>query len=140
MNMDFGLSFHHLGLALQDDIQAITFLRGMGYNIGEKIFDPEQNVHLRFCESEDKPATELILPGIGKGPLDSVLKRYNEIIYHTCYETNDLEQSLSAIKGAGLRVLPISEAKPAILFGHRKVSFYKVMGFCPIEILEPVDI
>ena len=139
MNTNFGLNFHHLGLALQDDARAVVFLRGLGYKIGETVFDPEQNVQLRFCKSADKPAVELILPGNGEGPLTPVLKRYNEIIYHSCYETSELGQSLDAMQATGLRIMHVSPPKPAVLFGGRKVSFYKVMGFGLIEILETPD-
>lgn len=86
-----------------------------------------------------KPAVELILPGNGEGPLTPVLKRYNEIIYHSCYETSELGQSLNAIQATGLRIMHVSPPKSAVLFGGRKVSFYKVMGFGLIEILEPPD-
>lgn len=136
---DFGLKFHHLGLAVTDDSQAIRFLKGMGYDTGEKVYDPEQNVHLRMCAAADKPAVEMIMPGIGDGPLTPILKRYNELIYHTCYEVNELDASLRAIEDAGLRILPIAERKPAILFGGRQVSFYKIIGFGLIELLEPPD-
>ncbi|MDB4470721.1 VOC family protein [Deltaproteobacteria bacterium] len=138
MKHDFGLRFHHLGLAIKQEGQAVTFLKGMGYEIGAKIYDPEQNVNLRLCTAPDKPAIELIMPGNGAGPLDPILNRYNELIYHSCYEVNDLGESLSAIEAAGLRVFPISEPKSAIMFAGAKVSFYKIMGFGLIELLETV--
>lgn len=136
---NFGLKFHHLGLAVADDGDAIRFLQGMGYHTGEKIYDPEQNVHLRMCTSADKPDAEMIMPGIGEGPLTPILKRYNELIYHTCYEVDDLGTSLQAIEDAGLRILTIAEPKPAILFGGRKVSFYKIIDFGLIELLESAE-
>lgn len=139
MNMNFGLGFHHFGLALQNDTEAITLLHGLGYKIGDKVFDPEQNVHLRYCSDAKKPAVELILPGNGEGPLTPILKRYNEIIYHICYETDKPARSLKAMQVAGLRVINLSPPKPALLFDGRKVSFYKVMGFGLIELLWPPD-
>jgi len=77
-----------------------------------------------------------VTAGEEEGPLTPILKRYSELVYHTCYETKDLEASLKAIKEAGLRVIPVSPPTPAILFGGRKVSFYTIMGFGLIEILE----
>jgi len=130
------LIFHHLGLAVENDKEAIIFLRGMGYEVDEMIYDPEQNVHLRFCTAHGLPSFELIMPGIGNGPLTPIFKRHNELIYHTCYQVEDLGASLESIEDAGLRVLPVSEPKPAILFGGRKVSFYKIFGFGMIELLE----
>lgn len=134
---DFGLTFHHMGLALKKEDAALKFLNGLGYNEGPQVYDPEQKVNLRLCTADDKPAVELITKGIEEGPLENILKKYNELIYHTCYETEDLKKSLGAMENAGLRVLPVSPPTPAILFGGRKVSFYTVMGFGLIEILEP---
>lgn len=133
----FGLTFHHMGLALKKEDSALTFLAGLGYDEGTRVFDPEQKVNLRLCTADGKPAVELITQGDEPSPLDNILKKYNELIYHTCYETQDLEKSLAAIEASGLRVIPVSPPKPAILFGGRHVSFYTVMGFGLIEILEP---
>lgn len=134
---EFGLTFHHMGLALKKENEALKFLAGLGYNEGEKIYDPEQKVNLRICIAEGKPSVELITKGEEEGPLENILKKYNELIYHTCYETQDLDKSLNALETAGLRVIPVSPPTAAILFGGRKVSFYTVMGFGLIEILEP---
>ena len=133
---DISLIFHHLGLAVENDKQAIIFLRGMGYETGEIIYDPEQNVHLRFCTAPGLPSFELIMPGIGNGPLTPIFKRHNELIYHPCYQVEDLGASLKSIEDAGLRVLTISQPKPSILFGGRRVSFYRIFGFGMIELLE----
>lgn len=134
---EFGLAFHHLGLAVRSDDRAIRFLSGLGYRIGERIHDPEQDVHLRMCAADHAPAVEVITPGHGDGPLTPILKRYNEMIYHVCYEAGDVPGSLEAMQAADLVVMPVAGRKPAILFGGRIVSFYKVLGFGLIELLEP---
>ena len=133
---DFGLTFHHLGLALEKDDVTLTFLKAQGYEYGDKIYDPKQNVHLRMCRAPNTPAIEIVLPGEGDGPLTPILKKYNGLIYHTCYETEDLAASLKAMEELALRVFPVAPPKPAILFEERKVSFYNVIGFGLIEILE----
>lgn len=133
----FGLTFHHMGLALKKEDEALKFLEGLGYDTGTKTYDPEQKVHLRLCTATDKPAVELITKAEEGGPLENILKKYNELIYHTCYETENLEKSLESLESAGLRILPVSPPTPAILFSGRKVSFYNVVGFGLIEILEP---
>ena len=136
MNM-FGLTFHHMGLALKKEDEALKFLSCLGYQQGEQVYDPEQKVHLRICSASNSPSVELVTPGGEDGPLTPIFKRYNELIYHTCYETDDLEKSLAFIEREEFRIIPVSPPKPAILFGGRKVSFYKIMGFGLIEILEP---
>lgn len=134
----FGLTFHHYGLAVRKDTDALVMLSGLGYINGDNIYDPLQDVHVRLCTHANMPTVEIV--SIGKsdeGPLKSILKRSSEMIYHTCYETPDLEQTLNAIKNAGLRVLTISPRTPATLFDGRHVSFYYVPNFGIIELLEP---
>lgn len=133
----FGLTFHHMGLALKKEDEALKFLAGLGYDEGEQVYDPEQKVNLRLCTRHGQPSVELVTKSIEESPLDNILKKYNELVYHTCYETEDMSNTLNAFDKAGLRVLPVSSRKPAILFGGRHVSFYTVMGFGLIEILEP---
>lgn len=131
------LSFHHHGLAVKKDEKALTMLGLLGYTIGENIYDPLQNVHVRLCTSPAHPAVEIVTPGPdGKSPIDTLISKYDELIYHVCYETDDLEETLTTLEDAGLRCLCISERKPAILFGGRHVSFYKIPGWGIIELLE----
>lgn len=133
----FGLTFHHMGLALKKEDEALKFLNGLGYKESERIYDPEQKVNLRICTAEGKPSIELVTKGEEASPLDNILKKYNELVYHTCYETENLGLTLQALDKAGLRVLPVSSRKPAVLFDGRHVSFYNVMGYGLVEILEP---
>jgi methylmalonyl-CoA/ethylmalonyl-CoA epimerase len=133
----FGLTFHHLGLAVPRPDEAVTFLSGLGYDIGNRIFDPEQNVNLVLCRHPQMPAVEIICPGHGPGPIDKFVARHaGGIVYHACYETTDLAASLAAIEAVKLRPLCVSPPRPAVLFDGRAVSFYMVVGMGLIEILE----
>ena len=132
-----GLTFHHLGLAVRDDGPALTTLGALGYTPGERVFDPLQNVHVRLCTAPDRPTVEIVQPGPdGRSPVDGVISRFNEMIYHTCYETEDLEQTLAGLRGLSLRVLTLAARQPAVLFGGRHVSFHRVQGFGILELLE----
>ena len=133
----FGLKFHHLGLAVPRADEAVTFLSGLGYAIGERIFDPEQNVNLMLCQHPQMPAVEIICPGNGPGPIDKyVARRASGIVYHVCFETTDRSTSLAAIAAAKLNPICVSAPLPAVLFAGRAVSFYAVVGMGLIEILE----
>lgn len=133
----FGLQFHHLGLAVPRPDEAMSFLSGLGYAIGERMFDPEQNVNLALCRHPQMPAVEIIYPGDAPGPIDKLLTSHaSGIVYHACFETVDLAKSLAAIEAAKLRPLCVSKPRPAVLFGGRAVSFYVVVGMGLIEILE----
>lgn len=131
------LTFNHLGLAVRQDKAAIEMLEALGYDIGERIHDPLQNVYVRLCASATQPAVEIVQPGTEeKSPVDAIISKYNELIYHVCYETPDLDKTLETIGQAGLRCMTLSERKPAVLFGGRHVSFYKIFGWGIIELLE----
>ena len=95
----WGLSFHHLGLAVQDPQAAAHFLTGLGYRIGPMMFDPLQNVHLGMCTHDTMPGVEIISPAEGKGPLDKLLSSHKDgLVYHMCYTSKDLARSLDALE------------------------------------------
>ena len=133
----FELRFHHVGLATRQPDISLSFLQGLGYTPGTKTFDPEQNVNLVLCKHAHMPDMEVVYPTDSPGPLDVVLASGGESFYHFCYEVSDLSASLSLLKSAGHRVVCVAPRKPAILFGGRFVSFYRIKGFGLIELLEP---
>jgi len=134
---DLALRFHHLGLAVLRLNDAAALLRGLGYRIGEPIFDPEQNVNITMCSHSEMPDIEVIYPGRGQSPIDAFVARHsNGIVYHLCYVTDNLADTLSRMSEARLRWQCVSPPKPAILFGGRRVSFYMVLGIGLIEIIE----
>ncbi len=137
----YDLIFHHMGLAVSSPVKALLFLHGMGYKSGETILDTIQNVQLIMCSHAQMPDIELIFKTQTRGPVDFILKDRTELIYHFCYETDSLEETLHAFQKDGLVVRTLSKPKPAVLFGGRKVSFYHITGLGIIEILEknPVE-
>lgn len=132
----YSLKFHHLGLAATNPDTAKSFLRGLGYNIGETVFDPLQGVNLTMCTSSGNPSVEVISPISEESSLNTIFNKYNELIYHICYSSENINKSLQAIRNDGNRVICISNPKPALLFNNNKVSFYIISGFGMIEILE----
>jgi len=133
--LEHGLSYHHFGLAVRRPSKASAFLKDLGYRVGEVVEDPEQNVRLIWAEHPRMPAVELIFPLNAPGPLDSILESRTEMIYHLCFATRDMEASLKSLSAAH-RLVEVSPAKQAVLFGGEKVSFHMVAGFGLIEIVE----
>ena len=137
MTLDqYGLSFHHFGLAVRDVAAALKVLEGLGYTCSDEIYDPLQEVRLVWCTHATMPAMELVAPTDKPGPIDNILEHSSESIYHLCYEARNIEESIDAIKAAGIRVLPVAPPKPAVLFDNRRVGFYQLKGFGLIEIVE----
>lgn len=131
----FGLTFHHLALAVRDPKTACGLLSGLGYVESETVFDPEQGVRLAMHTTSNHPSIELVSPADIPGPIDNILKRDAERIYHLCYTSENPAASVAAMRETGLRVMQVAPQKPAILFGGSLVSFYYIKGFGLIEIL-----
>jgi hypothetical protein len=132
------LEFHHLGLAVESAEPAKTFLQAIGYDIGDTVRDSLQNVDLILCRHVYMPSVEIISRVGESGPLDQMLAKHRSgLIYHQCYMTRDLLGTLDVMEtDLGLRVVCLSEAKPAVLFDGRMVSFYQIDGVGMIELLE----
>jgi len=131
------LKFHHFGLAVRRPDEARKYVAVLGYEPGESVFDPAQNVFLELCTHPEQPAVEIIWPGDTSGPVDKLAQRHSSgIIYHLCYETDHLAAMLAHFETAGIKIVCISPPTPAPLFGGRPVSFYNIVGMGLIEILE----
>jgi len=131
----YGLSFHHFGLAVKAPERAIHFASALGYEVGAALRDPGQNVNLIWCVHQAMPAIEVIFPTDTPGPLAGILQKSDSLIYHLCYECDDIEASISKMIAGGERVVKVAEATPAPLFGGRKVAFVLVRGFGVVELL-----
>jgi methylmalonyl-CoA/ethylmalonyl-CoA epimerase len=131
-----GLKFHHFGLAVKNKKSAISFLTAMGYAIGEEIYDKEQEVNLILCQCDEQPDVEVIYKSNNEGPINSILKNNETLIYHLCYMTDNINNTINNFRLKGLRAIPVSEPKPAILFNNQYVAFYFIKGFGLIELLQ----
>lgn len=136
-----GLRFHHLGLAIRRPADATRFLGGLGYQIPDAVFDPEQNVNLILCRHNGAmPDVEIIYPAAAKSPVDTFIdRRPDGIIYHVCYVTDDLAAMTARMEQHGVRAVRVAPPVPAILFGGRQVAFYNIVGVGLCEIIEEKD-
>ncbi len=134
--LHYGLAFHHFGLAVSNIDRARHFLQGLGYKPGEHVHDPLQNINLLWCEHPTMPPVELVSSSGSLGPLDNYLSNMSELMYHLCFEAEDIEASVSAIRNDKVRVLRVASPKPAVLFGGKEVGFYLIKGFGLVELLQ----
>ncbi|NQV18396.1 MAG: VOC family protein [Armatimonadetes bacterium] len=129
------ITFHHFGLALKDFSKAIEFYKKLGYDHTEPIIDSLQNVELVLCTSEKHPTVELVKPINNNSPITNYLSKNNEMIYHVCYEVEDIARDIK-ILFSNYRAFCVSKPKPAILFDNRLVSFYYINNVGLIEVLQ----
>jgi hypothetical protein len=131
----YGLEFHHFGLAVRSPDSAFRYLKDLGYRDGSSCYDPLQKVNLAMRHHDRMPDVEVIWPGEEPSPIDRLLKQSDSMIYHLCYTSTNVEASLAALDLAGLEVLPLGLAQPALLFDGIGVSFYSITGVGIIEII-----
>jgi hypothetical protein len=131
----YGLAFHHFGLAVRSPEAAFRYLGDLGYRAGNSCYDPLQKVNLAMRHHERMPDVEVIWPGQEPSPLDRMLKQSDSMIYHLCYTSKNVEGSVAALEQAGLEVLSLGIAQPAVLFDGLEVSFYSITGVGIIEII-----
>jgi Glyoxalase/Bleomycin resistance protein/Dioxygenase superfamily len=131
----FGLHFHHFGLAVPRSDEAFRFLKALNYTLGATVFDPLQLVNLAMCTHSEMPDVEVVWPSDFPSPIDRLLRRGGPMVYHLCYVAQSPQHAITAMEKDGFNVVPISEPKPAVLFGGKLVSFYNVDNIGLIEII-----
>ena len=137
------MKFHHFGLAVRTPEPSRALLETLGYAIGEPVYDGNQKVWVQMCVPRNAlstlasslPDVEIIYSTETGGPLHNHLRSADESIYHICFESESIEAALNIFRSSGNRVLRVSAAKPAPLFGGRLVAFYHVQGLGLVEIL-----
>jgi hypothetical protein len=134
----YQLEFHHFGLAVKSPEAAFRYLDDLGYRTGSTCYDPLQKVNLAMRHHDRMPDVEVIWSGTEPSPIDRLLKRSGSLIYHLCYTSGNVERSVAALEQAGLEVLPLGPAQPALLFGGLEVSFYSITDVGIIEIIAGV--
>jgi len=132
------LRFHHFGLATENLKKSKKNLKKFGYNFSKTITDENQKVDLSIGVLKNFPNIELV--GINKkfreNPLSNFLKKYDDNIYHICFEIIDKKKFNFQIFLNKFKFVCISKPTPSKLFNNRKVSFYKIKNIGLIEILE----
>ena len=124
------MRLHHIGIAaekMEDMIAYVTSLFPVD-TLSETVYDEKQDAHLCMLTLKDGSRVELV-----SGPVVEKRVKKRQFLYHTCYETEDLEEAIRAFEERDARV--VSEPKEAVLFGMRRVAFLMTdMGL--VELLE----
>ena len=132
------LKFHHFGLATENIEKSKKNLENFGYTFSKTIVDENQKVNLSIGVRNNSPSIEPV--GINEkfnqNPLSNFLKKYDENIYHICFEVTNLKKFNFKNFIKKFNYVNILKPTPAILFNYRKVSFYKIKNIGLIEILE----
>jgi len=112
------MKIHHIGIACQDIQEAISELERFHTIIqrSEIVYDENQHASLCLVNTGTGMDIEFIA---GEQVARMVKKGIN--YYHVCYEVDNLNVTIDEYLSRG--AMMISEPKPAVLFGGKKVAF-----------------
>ncbi len=112
------MKLHHIGIATPSIPESIEYLKETTEieNVGDIIFDPEQNAELCMVEIKNGTDIEFV-----SGEVVSRLVKKGQRLYHLCWETEDIEAQIQSMVEEG--ALIVSPLKPAVLFHGRRVAF-----------------
>lgn len=119
--MENELKFHHIGIACNDINQTATEYEFLGYNRGDIVVDPLQNIKICFLKHPELPCIELLAPVNDASPVVQILKKNGTTPYHQCFETDNLEATIEEFKKNGYLI--VSKAKPASAMCGLRVAF-----------------
>ena len=136
---ELGLRLHHVGHAVKEiGPAAELYARRFGYDlVTEVIHDPCQTAHVRFLRLRgDVVYLELVAPDGEGSKLVNAVKRGGGL-NHLCYSCGPIEAAIEALEATGMKL--ISDPKPGVAFGGRRICWLLGQDPLPIELVERRD-
>lgn len=131
------LVFHHIGIACRDIAKSQSFYVDMGYTASLVVDDPLQHVRVCFLDKDGAPRLELLEPLDEQSPVARTLDTVGVAPYHLCYEVQDIEAAVTALRKQ--RFLLINGPVPACAMDDRRVAFLFQKNTGLIELVENTD-
>ena len=132
--MEPQLTFHHIGIACRDIVKSQAFYTAMGYQASPVVDDPLQHVRICFLDKEGAPRLELLEPLDDQSPVARTLSTVGVSPYHLCYEVEDIDAAITALRGQ--RFLLVKEPLPACAMDGKRVAFLFQKNTGLIELVE----
>lgn len=127
---------NHIAIAVKSIQDEVIFFQSLGYSCSELIYDSNQNVNVKFCRKKGYVDIELVESGNEESPVQNLIKKFGNILYHLCYEVNSIEEFCQKLTKNKVKYISISEAKEAVAFDYKKVKFIYINFIGLIELLE----
>ena len=135
--MDGILSIDHVGYAVRSIIESLeTFVLPLltPQEVSEITEDPIQKVRIAFVTLRGGGRLELIEPLGEQGPLNELLKDKRGGLYHVCYRTSAIAETVARFQEKGC--ILVSPPVPASAFGGKRVAFVYTPARDLIEFVE----
>jgi methylmalonyl-CoA/ethylmalonyl-CoA epimerase len=137
--MSRALRLHHVGHAVPEiGTAAELYVRRFGYRAETPVIhDPAQTALVQFLRlAADAAYFELVAPDGPASRLANAVKRGGGL-NHLCYSCGPLESAIEALEATGMKL--ISEPKPGVAFGGRRICWLLGQDPLPIELVERRD-
>ncbi len=129
------MKIDHIGYAVKDMEGAIRKFLFLGYRLcGKAVDDAERKVKIQFLLDSKDERVELVAPLEQNSPVDGWLEKNGNSPYHICYESEDMERDIAALKANGFII--VRRASPAPAMGGRQVAFLYSRETGPLELVE----
>lgn len=103
MNND--LKFHHIGIATKSIEKCAAVYSKLGYTMSDIKEEPTQHVRITFLHKMDSPTLELVQPLLADSPISRIVIQSGTTPYHTCYEVEDIYESIDKLEDLNFRPL-----------------------------------
>jgi methylmalonyl-CoA/ethylmalonyl-CoA epimerase len=115
------LQFHHIGYAVRDIHVTTEYYIKAGWIMSEIYHDIIQDARIAILSKNTFPLIELVAPVNENSPVIKTLDKMGVTPYHVCYETNDIEQSVTSLRKQ--HFLMLFKPVEAIAFEKRKICY-----------------
>ena len=139
MNGEKNLRLHHVGYATKEiEASVATYAARFGYEAATGVIhDPAQTALVQFLRLQgDATYLEFVAPDGPQSKLVGVTKR-TSVLNHLCYSSGPLEEAIAGLEANGLKL--ISDPKPAVALGGRRICWLFGTDQLPIELVEQRD-
>ena len=128
---------HHVGIVVRDMDQAMRFYRDtLGLRVHKLETIAEQGVKAALLTLGDSEI-ELLEPIVANNGVARYLERKGEGLHHVCFEVDDIERDLAALKARGTEM--IDQQTRIGLAGRICFLHPNAMDGALIELCQPLD-
>ncbi|MFA7098187.1 MAG: VOC family protein [Gammaproteobacteria bacterium] len=128
------MKIHHIAIATKNIGKSCETYMRLGYSVGNIVDDIQRDVRICFI-TLGHVRFELVQPLSIASPVSKILEKTgHNSIYHVCYETDKINDSIEDLAKLGFMAISKMESAPAIDEKRVVFLFHKTLGL--IELVE----
>jgi methylmalonyl-CoA/ethylmalonyl-CoA epimerase len=134
----FDIKPHHIGYAVRDITASSVSFEALGFiNSSNTFHDNDRNVNIRFIENRCIRIELIAIADENKpSDIDFIMKSKRKIgvtPYHVCYEVDDLDQAVDALRAkrfafaSGISLAPACAGMPVVFLYHKDTGLIELL-------------